>query len=56
MKFQARSYSMGAVVGQAVFNASSYGAARTHPKVLALPAGGMGDRGRIKVIGIKVLR
>lgn len=56
MKFRATSYSMGAVIGQATFHASSYAAARRHPKVRALPAGAQGDRGKVQAIGIKLLR
>lgn len=55
LRFRATSYAMGAVIGQAVFSASSYDAARRHPKVKALPAGGQGDRGKIRVIGLRVL-
>lgn len=56
MKFRATSYSMGTAVAQVVVDASSYRSALKHPFVRALPAAGMGDRGRIRVLGIKVLR
>jgi hypothetical protein len=47
---------MGTVVEQTTFEAPTYSAARRHPAVIALPAAGSSDRGKVKVIGIKPLR
>lgn len=47
---------MGTVVAQVTVEAGSYTAALAHPEVKALPAGAMGDRRRIRVLGLKVLR
>ena len=56
MKFRATSYSLGQIVAEATVEADSYRAALRDPKVKALPAAAQGDRGKIKVIGLKLVR
>lgn len=56
MKFRATSYSMGQIVAETTVEAGSYREALRNPKVKALPAAAQGDRGKIKVLGLKLVK